>query len=64
MTTGPYSIGKAAQLLGVSVTTLRRWDRIGLLRPFRTPGGQRRYTQTDINTVLCATAHQHPNTPV
>lgn len=38
------SIGEAADFLGVSVQTLRRWDREGKLSPSeRTSGGQRRY---------------------
>lgn len=36
-------IGKAAQTLGVSTQTLRRWERTGRLVPERTRGGQRRY---------------------
>ncbi|WP_041569161.1 MULTISPECIES: MerR family transcriptional regulator [Chloracidobacterium] len=38
------SIHKAAELLGVSAQTLRRWEREGRLLPDeRTPGGRRRY---------------------
>ena len=37
------SIGEAAQLLGVSVSTLRRWDREGKVSSVRTSGNQRRY---------------------
>jgi putative resolvase len=38
------SIGKAASILGVSVSTLRRWEREGFLcSSFRTLGGPRRY---------------------
>ena len=38
------SIGDAAEWLGVSTQTLRRWEREGKLVPsHRTPGGQRRY---------------------
>ena len=37
------SIGKAAEELGVSVSTLRLWDKKGLLVPIRTPTGHRRY---------------------
>ncbi len=38
---------EAAKLLGVSVHTLRYWDRHGQIRSIRTPSGQRRY---DINS--------------
>ncbi|WP_208280155.1 IS607 family transposase [Massilia oculi] len=37
------SIGTAAQALGVSTSTLRRWEASGRLTPVRTEGGQRRY---------------------
>jgi len=44
------AIGEAAERLGVSVGTMRRWDRDGRLSPsFRTPGGQRRYGAADIS---------------
>jgi putative resolvase len=38
-----YSIGEAAKYLGVSVSTLRRWEIEGKLVPERTQGQQRRY---------------------
>lgn len=38
-----YSIGEAAKYLGVSVSTLRRWEIYGKLIPERTQGQQRRY---------------------
>jgi putative resolvase len=36
-------IREAAKALGVSITTLRRWDAEGRLVPERTMGGHRRY---------------------
>lgn len=36
-------IGAAAKALGVSTSTLRRWEAAGRLVPTRTEGGQRRY---------------------
>ena len=38
-----YSIGEAAKYLGVSVSTLRRWENEDKLVPERTQGEQRRY---------------------
>ncbi|MDX1900992.1 MAG: IS607 family transposase [Gammaproteobacteria bacterium] len=38
-----YRIGQAAQLLGVSTSTLRRWERDGKLIPERTKGEHRLY---------------------
>jgi len=37
------SIGQAAQELGVSPETLRRWDAVGKIEVERTPAGHRRY---------------------
>lgn len=43
------SISKAAKLLGVSVSTLRRWEREGRLLPDeRTQGKQRRYKRSQL----------------
>ena len=36
-------IGEAAQALGVSITTLRRWEASGALLAEHTVGGHRRY---------------------
>jgi len=42
-------IGTAAKTLGVSTSTLRRWEAAGRLMPTRTEGGQLRY---DVATLL------------
>lgn len=34
---------KASEMLGVSISTLRRWDSEGKIKTIRTPGGQRRF---------------------
>jgi len=39
----------AADRLGVSVATLRRWVRDGRIRALRTPGGQFRFDPVDID---------------
>ncbi len=46
------SISKAADILGVSITTLRRWDAEGKLRAERTPAGHRRYDMEKLNELL------------
>lgn len=39
------SIGRAAKALGVTTTTMRNWDKNGMLHPDeRTRGGDRRYS--------------------
>lgn len=47
------SIGEAALILGLSVITLRRWDKLGLLKPiFRTFGNHRRYNLDEVTKLL------------
>lgn len=41
-------IGRAAEVLGVSVATLRRWERAGKLRSVRSAGGQRHLPLAEI----------------
>lgn len=45
-------IGEAAEMLGVSVETVRRWEREGRLRTDRTTGGQRRVPLDEVRRVL------------
>ena len=42
-----YRIGEAANLLGVRVETLRRWEREGRIESSRTTGGQRRVSASN-----------------
>jgi len=43
-----YIISVAAELAGVHPQTLRIYERRGLLDPYRTPGGTRRYSEKDL----------------
>ena len=43
-----YVISVAAELAGMHPQTLRIYERRGLVRPARTQGGNRRYSDTDI----------------
>jgi DNA-binding transcriptional MerR regulator len=45
---GVYTISVAAELAGVTVRSLRLYERHGLLQPARTAGGTRRYSQDDL----------------
>lgn len=47
-----YSIGTAAELLGVCVKTLRRWDRKGSITCYRTVGGHRRFPRSELQRIL------------
>ena len=46
------STSQAAQALGVSLGTIRRWSDMGYLQSYRTPGGQRRFSQDQIDLFL------------
>jgi MerR family transcriptional regulator/heat shock protein HspR len=48
-----YSIGEAADLLGVSVPTLRLYEREGLILPIRKSSKHRLYTEEDLHRVRC-----------
>lgn len=43
-----YIISVAAELAGMHPQTLRIYERRGLLDPYRTPGGTRRYSDQDL----------------
>jgi PAS domain S-box-containing protein len=46
-------IGELARRTGVEAATLRAWERrFGLLTPNRSPGGQRQYSEDDVERVL------------
>lgn len=45
---GVYVISVAAELAGMHPQTLRIYERRGLVRPARTQGGNRRYSERDI----------------
>ncbi len=48
-----YSIGELSDALQIQQSTLRYWeDEFGRLDPDHSPGGQRRYRQEDVRTVL------------
>ncbi|MFP9467449.1 MerR family transcriptional regulator [Pectobacterium brasiliense] len=48
-----YSIGEFSRLCGINATTLRAWQsRYGLLKPMRTEGGHRLYSDDDVQQAL------------
>lgn len=46
------TIHEACAFLGVDQSTLRRWSDTGKVPVFRTPGGHRRYAETDLRTLV------------
>jgi MerR family transcriptional regulator, copper efflux regulator len=57
---GDYlTIRKAAERLGVSIETLRNWDRAGKLKPFRHPLNRYRlYRREDLEALLRRTTEE------
>jgi Predicted site-specific integrase-resolvase len=48
-----YKIGQFSKLTGISISTLRMWDKKGILKPeFKTPRGERRYSEAQLQQVL------------
>ncbi len=56
------AIGEASEALGVSITTLRRWEAEGKLIPERTAGRQRRYDLAKLKPELFYAAPQDRKT--
>jgi molybdopterin-binding protein len=50
--TEDYRIGEAAEMLGVRIETLRRWEREGKLSTTRTSGGQRLVAPAEVARLL------------
>ncbi|MDN5331946.1 MAG: MerR family transcriptional regulator, glutamine synthetase repressor [Tepidanaerobacteraceae bacterium] len=43
-----YPIGEVEKRTGLSARQIRYYESMGLIRPTRTSGGQRRYTESDV----------------
>lgn len=43
------TIGDASEYLGISIDTLRRWEKKGRIEPLRSPGGHRYYKKEDLD---------------
>jgi molybdopterin-binding protein len=52
MATDRVRVGQAAEMLGVSVETLRRWEADGRLTTVRSAGGQRLVAMDDVSRLL------------
>jgi molybdopterin-binding protein len=57
-------IGEAAEMLGVSVDTLRRWERERQLRTVRTAGGQRSIPLAEVTRLLAERRTSAANRPI
>ncbi len=54
------SLASARQMLGVNESTLRRWADQGQIRSFRTPGGHRRFSESDIRALIAGATRGMP----
>ena len=50
---GRMKIGQVAQMLSVSVPTLRMYEREGILIPWKSTGGTRYFDKQDIDWIRC-----------
>jgi len=57
-------IGEAATMLGVSVESLRRWERDGRLRIVRTSSGQRLIPVSEVQRLLSERRESQPDRPI
>jgi molybdopterin-binding protein len=57
-------IGEAAESLGVSTDTIRRWITEGRIEAERTPGGQRTITRTEVNRLLAERRRAGADRPI
>lgn len=48
-----YTISNAANMVGISVHTLRMYEREGLIIPFKKESNQRLYTDRDLERIRC-----------
>jgi excisionase family DNA binding protein len=46
------SLARACEILGADESTLRRWADAGRLRVYRTPGGHRRFSLSDLESMV------------
>jgi molybdopterin-binding protein len=57
-------VGEAAEILGVSVDTLRRWEASGRLRVSRSKGGQRLVALSEVRRLQAERRHAKPERPI
>ena len=57
-------VGQAAEMLGVGVDTLRRWEADGRLRVERSAGGQRMVPVAEVTRLLAARRASSPDRPI
>src|SRR5918911_4878794 len=61
---GHLRIGQAAELLGVGVDTIRRWEADGRLKTVRSAGGQRTVPISELSRLLAERRRAAPDRPI
>ncbi len=56
---GWVSLRRACEILGADESTLRRWADAGRLRVYRTPGGHRRFSLVDLESMVSGEGRHH-----
>jgi excisionase family DNA binding protein len=54
-----FTSSEAARYIGVSLATIRRWTDAGHIHCYRTPGGQRRFSRTQLDDFMTS-MHDRP----
>lgn len=57
-------LGEAADALGVSIDTVRRWATLGKLKVERTAGGQRQVSRSEVAALAAARRGERRETPI
>ena len=60
---GWLTLKQARTLLGVNANSLRTWADRGVVRSFRTPGGHRRFAETDLLALTHNATHSNGSRP-
>jgi molybdopterin-binding protein len=63
-TAPPLRVGEAAEMLGVTVETLRRWEADGRLKVRRSRGGQRLIALAEVRRLLIARRRESRERPI
>jgi excisionase family DNA binding protein len=59
-----FTSSQAADYLGVSLATIRRWTDAGHIACYRTPGGQRRFSRVQLEHFITSMSQDGPSGPV
>ena len=59
-----FTSSEAADYIGVSLATIRRWTDAGHIACYRTPGGQRRFSRAQLDGFITSMSQEGPATSV